>query len=130
MIAVTSFDHVTIICADLDATRKFYVDLLGMAEVQRPAFAFPGFWFQIGHVQIHATQSSSESGQAGWADRGTKEIARGHHFAFAVDDVVQALEIVRAHGVPIASELQQRPDGFKQVYLYDPDGHIVELVSR
>jgi hypothetical protein len=25
--------------------------------------------------------------------------------------------------------LQQRPDGFRQLYLYDPDGHLVELVS-
>lgn len=129
-IAVTSFDHVTIICADLAATRRFYVDLLGMTEVERPAFAFPGLWFQIGNVQIHATQASSEAGQAGWGDRGVKKISRGHHIAFAVDDVVHAREIARNHGVKIASDLQQRPDGFKQVYLYDPDGHVVELVSR
>jgi catechol 2,3-dioxygenase-like lactoylglutathione lyase family enzyme len=129
-IAVFAFDHVTIICADLEATRKFYVDLLGMSEVKRPAFAFPGLWFQVGNVQIHATQANAEAGQAGWGDRGAKVIARGHHFAFAVEDVVRALDIVRAHGVSIASALQERPDGFKQVYLYDPDGHIVELVSR
>ena len=35
-INVTSFDHVTIICADLEATRRFYVDFLGMTEVPRP----------------------------------------------------------------------------------------------
>jgi catechol 2,3-dioxygenase-like lactoylglutathione lyase family enzyme len=129
-VAVSSFDHVTIICADLDATRKFYVGLLGMKEVPRPAFAFAGLWFQIGNVQIHATQQSPEAGQAGWGDRGGKVTSRGHHIAFAVDDVVKALEIVGAQRVPIASPLQERPDGFKQVYLYDPDGHVVELVSR
>ena len=47
-----------------------------------------------------------------------------------MDDIVKALEIAGAHGVRIASALQQRPDGFKQAYLYDPDGHVVELVSR
>ena len=52
------------------------------------------------------------------------------HFAFAVDDVPKALEIAQAHGVRIASPLQQRPDGFKQAYIYDPDDHIVEIVSR
>lgn len=129
-IAVTALDHVTLICANLSATRKFYVDLLGMTEVPRPPFDFPGLWFQVGSVQIHATQSSPEAGQAGWGDRGVKKISRGHHIAFAVDDVVQALEIVRANGVPIASPLQKRPDGLQQVYLYDPDGHIVELFSR
>jgi catechol 2,3-dioxygenase-like lactoylglutathione lyase family enzyme len=129
-INVTSFDHVTIICADLDATRRFYVDLLGMTEVPRPAFKFPGLWFQSGNVQIHATEESTEAGKAGWADRGGKVTSRGHHFAFAVDDMAKALESVQAHGVRIASPLQTRPDGFKQVYLYDPDGHVVELVSR
>ena len=129
-ITVTAFDHVTIICADLEATRRFYVDVLGMTEVSRPAFGFPGLWFQIGKVQIHATQQNAEAGQAGWGDRGAQVTSRGHHIAFAVDDVVKALEIVEAHNVRIASPLQQRPDGFKQVYLYDPDGHVVELVSR
>ena len=53
----------------------------------------------------------------------------GQLIAFAVDDVSEALKIVELHGVRIASPLQQRPDGFKQLYLYDPDGHLIELVS-
>jgi glyoxylase I family protein len=127
---VKHFDHVTLICADLEATRRFYVDVLGMTRVARPAFKFPGLWFQIGNVQIHATQQSTESGKAGWADQGGKIVSRGHHIAFAVDDVSEALKIVELHGVRVASPLQQRPDGFKQLYLYDPDGHVVELVSN
>jgi glyoxylase I family protein len=128
-INVRSFDHVTLICADLDATRRFYVDVLGMDEVARPDFKFPGLWFQRGDMQIHATGESAEAGKAGWGDRGNSSTSRGHHIAFAVDDVSQALELVQAHGIRIASPLQQRPDGFKQLYLYDPDGHVVELVS-
>jgi catechol 2,3-dioxygenase-like lactoylglutathione lyase family enzyme len=128
-ITVDSFDHVTIICADLEATRRFYVGVLGMTEVPRPAFGFPGLWFQVGNVQIHATQQSPEAGLAGWGNRGGTVASRGHHIAFAVDDMAKALEIVERLGVPIASPLQRRPDGFKQVYIYDPDGHVVELVS-
>jgi catechol 2,3-dioxygenase-like lactoylglutathione lyase family enzyme len=129
-ITVHSFDHVTIICAGLEATRRFYVGVLGMTEVPRPAFGFPGLWFQAGNVQIHATQQSPEAGQAGWGNRGGTITSRGHHIAFAVDDMTKALEIVEKLDVRIASPLQRRPDGFKQVYLYDPDGHVVELVSR
>jgi catechol 2,3-dioxygenase-like lactoylglutathione lyase family enzyme len=128
-IHVKAFDHVTIICADLEATRRFYVEVLGMSEVPRPAFKFPGTWFQVGSAQIHATQQSAEAGKAGWADQGGSVVSRGHHIAFRVEDVSAALEIALVHGVPIASPLQQRPDGFRQVYLYDPDGHVVELVS-
>ena len=56
--------------------------------------------------------------------------SRGHHLAFAVDDVAATLETVELHEVRIASPLQVRPDGFKQLYIYDPDGHLVELVSQ
>ncbi len=129
-IHVTSFDHVTIICADLEATRRFYVDFLGMTEVARPAFNFPGLWFQLGNVQIHATLQSPEAGTAGWSDRGATIVSRGHHFAFAVDDVRNALPAVEAHGLRIAAQLRERPDGYKQLYLYDPDGHVIELVSN
>ena len=128
-LSVKSFDHVTIICADLEATRRFYVDFLGMTQVARPAFKFPGVWFQLGNMQIHATQESPEAGKAGWANQGNQVVSRGHHIAFAVDNVTEALKIVEYHRVRIASPLQQRPDGFKQLYLYDPDGHVVELVS-
>jgi catechol 2,3-dioxygenase-like lactoylglutathione lyase family enzyme len=129
-IGVKAFDHVTIICRDLEATRRFYVDFLGLKEIPRPNFGFPGRWFQLGEAQIHATQASREAGEAGWADRGNTIISRGHHFAFAVDDMSDALKRVEQHSVRVASPLQQRPDGFKQLYLYDPDGHVVELVSQ
>jgi catechol 2,3-dioxygenase-like lactoylglutathione lyase family enzyme len=129
-IAAKSFDHVTLICANLEATRRFYVDFLGMSEVPRPAFKFPGLWFQIGHVQIHATQQSPEAGRAGWANQGGTTVSRSHHLAFAVDDVTATLKIVELHAGQIASPLQVRPDGFKQLYVYDPDGHLVELVSE
>ena len=105
----TTFDHVTIICADLEATRRFYVDVLGMTEVPRPAFRFPGLWFQTGNVQIHATQESPEAGRAGWADQGGKVVSRGHHFAFRVDDVSQALKTVEAHGVRLPRPCNNGP---------------------
>lgn len=128
-INVKSFDHITLICANLEATRRFYVDFLGMLEVPRPAFKFPGLWFQVGNVQIHATQANPEAGEAGWGNRGNAIVARGHHIAFAVDDVAKTLEAVALHNMRIASPLQQRPDGFKQLYVFDPDDHVVELVS-
>jgi catechol 2,3-dioxygenase-like lactoylglutathione lyase family enzyme len=130
VVQVNRYDHITIISADLAATRRFYVDLLGMDEVDRPAFGFPGLWFQIGTMQIHVTQEGEESGQAGWGDRSVKITSRGHHFAFEVNNVEEAIEALSAEDVEIASPLQTRPDGIKQVYFYDPDRHLVELFSE
>ena len=41
-IRVKSLDHVTIVVKDLKATRRFYVEALGMDEVPRPNFSFSG----------------------------------------------------------------------------------------
>jgi glyoxylase I family protein len=75
-IKVKSIDHITIISSDLDATRKFYVDGLGMEEVARPDFNFPGLWFQAGPTQIHVTLESPEAGKAGWGDQGVQITSR------------------------------------------------------
>ena len=128
-IKVKAIDHVTIIASDLEATRKFYVDGLGMEEVARPDFDFPGSWFQAGATQIHVTLESPEAGKAGWGDRGVKIASRGHHFAFEVDDAMAATETAKSLGFQIAREPKHRPDGAIQVYFYDPDGHVVELFS-
>src|SRR5262249_50070306 len=52
-IRVKSIDHVTLVVKDLERSRRFYVDVLGMREVPRPAFSFTGLWFQAGKTQIH-----------------------------------------------------------------------------
>jgi glyoxylase I family protein len=126
---VRSADHITIIVSDIDATRKFYVQHLGLVESDRPDFDFSGAWFVIGDFQIHATVASELAGQAGWGDRSVKSIARGHHFAFRIDSVDAAVEQLNAVNIPIAAGPQTRPDGVKQIYIRDPDDHLVELFS-
>jgi catechol 2,3-dioxygenase-like lactoylglutathione lyase family enzyme len=125
-----SFDHITLTVSDLDATRHFYANLLGLLEIPRPAFDFPGAWFTVGGVQIHATVACPLAGQAGWGDRQAQKVSRGHHFAFEVADFDEALAELAKWSIPIADGPQQRPDGAKQVYVYDPDGHLVELFSQ
>jgi catechol 2,3-dioxygenase-like lactoylglutathione lyase family enzyme len=126
---VGAMDHQTLVVSDVEASRKFYVGLLGMSEVARPAFDFPGAWFQSGETQIHVTLSDENSGLPGWADRKVGRLSRGHHFAFQVDDAVYAAEFLKSSGVEIQSGPKQRPDGPTQIYFFDPDGHLVELFS-
>jgi catechol 2,3-dioxygenase-like lactoylglutathione lyase family enzyme len=128
-LTVTSFDHITLIVDDLDASREFYVDFLGMTESPRPDFEFPGAWFEIGTVQIHVTCASELAGLAGWGDRHVKSISRGHHFAFTVNDFDDAMSVINSRGLKIGDGPKCRPDGAKQVYIYDPDGHLVEICS-
>ena len=59
-----SFDHVTLICADLEATRRFYVDFIGMTEVPRPAFKFPGLLVSTRQRADSCHTSKPRSGQS------------------------------------------------------------------
>ena len=125
-IKVKSLDHVTIVVKDLAATRRFYVELLGMDEVTRPNFSFAGQWFQAGSTLIHTNLESDETGPAG---TGAWMKPRGHHFAFLVDDCRRVGDELQRAGVIFASSPKQRPDGAWQLFVQDPDGYLVELCS-
>jgi catechol 2,3-dioxygenase-like lactoylglutathione lyase family enzyme len=40
--------HVALTTSDLERSRAFYRDILGLVEIERPPFSFPGAWFQVG----------------------------------------------------------------------------------
>ena len=64
-IRVKAIDHVTIVASDLDRSARFYTEVLGMEAVERPAFGFPGRWFQAGTTQIHLNLEGDRAGKAG-----------------------------------------------------------------
>jgi catechol 2,3-dioxygenase-like lactoylglutathione lyase family enzyme len=126
---VRSIDHITIVVKDLEASSRFYTRVLGMREVERPDFGFPGRWFQAGSTQIHMNVEGDEAGRAGLPSMGNKKVTRAFHYAFLVDDGHAVAEWLKAADIPIAAGPQHRPDGAIQVYIRDPDGHLIELVS-
>ena len=128
-IRVKHIDHVTIVVDDLDRSKEFYVGLLGMQEVERPGFSFPGLWFQAGLTQVHLILEHPESGPAGHSIAAEASISRTRHFAFEVDDALAAKRALDQSGVPIVAGPKSRPDGPTQLYVRDPDGHLVELFS-
>lgn len=128
-IRVKCLDHVTLVVADLERSRKFYVDVLGMQQVERPGFSFAGSWFQAGSTQIHLILEHADSGPAGiFVPEGYTQ-NRTHHFAFEVDDAHAAHRRLVELGIAIISGPKPRPDGAIQVFVNDPDGHVVELCS-
>ncbi len=93
---VHSIDHVTLVVKDLERSRRFYVDVLGMREVPRPAFSFAGSWFQAGATQIHLILEFAGSGPAGNLLPAPQRGSRTQHLAFLVDDAEAALRSCRS----------------------------------
>jgi catechol 2,3-dioxygenase-like lactoylglutathione lyase family enzyme/uncharacterized protein YunC (DUF1805 family) len=128
-IQVQGIDHVTLVVKDLARSRRFYVEALGMREVSRPAFSFAGLWFQAGKTQIHLILEFSGSGPAGNLLSESRRSSRTQHLALAVDDAVACLTQLKQHQIAILDGPKPRPDGYMQVFVTDPDGHVVELCS-
>ncbi len=121
--------HVGLIVADVDRSRRFYSDALGLEEVPRPSnFRFDGAWFRFGGTEIHLLSEAHTTGGAGQAmpDSG---VARGmtHHLACEVDDLQAACSRLAAHGIALDGGPMPRGDGVTQVFFRDPDGHVLEL---
>ena len=99
-----------------------------MDEVERPAFSFAGAWFRAGSTLLHLIEEHDQSGPAGTGNDQALN-SRCHHFAFEVADARAAAQLLKDQGVALIHDAKLRPDGAVQMFLADPDGHIVELCT-
>lgn len=131
MIRIGRLDHVSIIVADLDASYHFYVDVLGMEEVARPTtFNFAGQWFRKNGAEVHTLHVDGVGQAPGDGENIVREgrgVAAARHFCFTIDDVDETVKWLEQQGVPVVQPPRPRGDGVIQLYIYDPDGHLVEL---
>jgi glyoxylase I family protein len=129
---IETIHHVSLTVTDLDRSRKFYREILGLREIERPAFPFPGAWFQVGgSQQLHLIA------HAGATFRGVKGIdTRDGHFAVRVASYRNALEFLTSKGYREDAadrdlmKMRSNPRataGFPQIYILDPDRHVIEI---
>ena len=116
-INVHELNHVALHVRDLEVSVKFYGEVLGLRQIPRPGFNFPGAWFALGSQELHLI-----------ADSDLEPLARRHHhFALLVDDAYAAKAELAAKGVVGLEGPSPRPDGPLQLFFHDPDGYRIEL---
>ena len=81
--------HVGLIVSDLERSRRFYGEALGLEEVQRPAnFTFAGAWFRFGGSEIHLlSEADADRPSGAAASRGRRGARDDAPSRFAVDDL-------------------------------------------
>jgi catechol 2,3-dioxygenase-like lactoylglutathione lyase family enzyme len=124
--------HCGLVVSDLERSRRFYGEALGLEELSRPSnFAFAGAWFALAGTEIHLLAEADTTGRAGMPAPGPG-IAGGlaTHLALEVDDLPVWQARLGAHGVPPAAGPMPRGDGVDQLFVFDPDGYVVELFER
>src|SRR2546430_17063390 len=54
MLPFKALSHVSVTVSDLGKARRFYGEFLGLVEIPRPDFGFPGVWYTLGgELQLH-----------------------------------------------------------------------------
>ncbi|HEV8471277.1 MAG TPA: VOC family protein [Methylomirabilota bacterium] len=114
---IRALGHVSLFVRDLDATRRFYRDLLGLAETGTG---------KDGRIVFFSTGArhhdlSCELARAPGPGPQPKGVPGLYHIAFEVDDLAATRRHVVAHGLVPFGEYAH---GF---CVADPDGHEVEL---
>ena len=113
-------DHVAIHVEDVEVSSRFYSEVLKLDSLPRPAFDFPGAWFRLGITQeLHLIGRRDEPVNAG---------SRGNHFALKVEDLDACHAHLESSNATILRR-QLRPDGAGQIFVRDPDGHVIELCT-
>ena len=130
---VQALEHVTIRCANLKRTRDFYVELMGLAEGDRPAFPFRGYWLYLGGIPVvHLVEASDNAGAWGRdlvipkAEDGTGSF---DHVAFTGADFQAMRTRLQQAGVHFKERVV--PGGrLSQLFVPDPEGVLVEINFR
>ena len=120
---LNALNHFTIRPANLEATRAFYCDVLGLPEGYRPPLGFPGHWLYCGDVPtVHLIGPRAndpgprEAGPTGLFD----------HIAFACTGLAAMKANLATRGIAYEERIIPR-DRQTQLFLHDPDGIAVEL---
>jgi catechol 2,3-dioxygenase-like lactoylglutathione lyase family enzyme len=138
-------DHYSIRTPDLEASRRFYTDVIGLKEGPRPPFDFPGYWLYSGEPPadlhnsarnygfVHLMGFDADNPQSLNDYVGDREaVAPGSgtgaldHIAFAATGREKMIERCHRHHVKFF-ERAVPILGLHQMFIKDPNGVMIEL---
>ena len=128
---LTRLEHFLVLTDDLEATRDFYCQVLGLQVGFRPPLGFPGYWLYLGDVPcIHLAEWRTYTAHSNGRGIPVSGRAEGtgpvDHIAFNATDYDEILERVQRHGVPVKGNIAS-PNGLRQLFLMDPNGVKIEI---
>jgi catechol 2,3-dioxygenase-like lactoylglutathione lyase family enzyme len=113
---IAQIDHCSVIITDVERSRRFYRDVLGLKEIPKPrTFDFVVLWFELGDQTLHFLLKDKP------------DTISPRHFALKVLDAGAARRYFREHDVAI-QETVPIP-GADRFFIGDPDGNRIEIIQ-
>lgn len=115
---LVAIDHVQLAMPEGQEAKAvlFYVDILGMKQVAKPASTSPGGeWFENDSVKLHLGVEKDF------------RPARKAHPALLVEELDVLLTMLREKGYQITAA--EDMDGLRRAHVNDPFGNRIELIS-
>jgi catechol 2,3-dioxygenase-like lactoylglutathione lyase family enzyme len=114
--------HISFSVADLEQAKDFYGGLLGLSEIERPDFGFPGAWYSAGDVELHLIQAvpNHDIGQPP-----EKLTPLANHAAFEIESYAETLAVLRERG----AEVIETGAESGQLFVQDPAGNVIEFIQ-
>lgn len=130
---ITELNHFLLVAKDLERTREFYQNVLGLELAERPDFGFPGYWLKAGEdICVHlASQEPNEIRDQFLLKKhpkGTAGSGSVDHIAFLARNAEEVRTRIQGNGVEMhfRSFPDAKPPLF-QIFLRDPDDVTIEL---
>jgi lactoylglutathione lyase len=124
MTMAVRLNHMSVQVRSLEASAKFYQEVLQLPEIECGARKANIRWFALGEGQsVHLIEG----------EFGKTFVTMSTHFCISSSDLDATIRHLTAKGAKfcnLAGELgkqQIRADGVRGVYLQDPDGYWVEI---
>jgi len=129
---LSHIEHFLLQTADMESTREWYVNVLGMQVGPNPDFKFPVCWLYLdGKDIVHITEGGAKAGEnrkkyVGQESTATHGTGVLDHIAFRATGLRQMLEHLRAQKVEF-KQRQVSDQGLYQIFMFDPNGIKIEL---
>jgi catechol 2,3-dioxygenase-like lactoylglutathione lyase family enzyme len=131
-VPLSHIEHFLLQTSDMEATREWYTNVLGMRVGPSPDFKFPVFWLYIGDKDvIHVCEggagvSENRKKYLGQHSQATSGSGVVDHIAFRAT----GLRDMIAHLKKLKVDFNQRQvddQGLYQLFMFDPNGVKIEL---
>ncbi|HEX6530776.1 MAG TPA: VOC family protein [Burkholderiales bacterium] len=128
---ITSLNHYLIVSRNLERSKKFYQDVLGLEVAERPDFGFPGYWLKTGdNICVHLASQNANKIRDQFLlkkhPRGTNGSGSVDHIAFLAQNPEEVRTRIQKNKVEM--HFRSFPDAkLFQIFLKDPDNVTIEL---